>query len=61
MTDATMELFNYLTSAGAHEIWMAQSGFLTRTWVLMLRLTQRRAAWSGRNPGERNHVPLRRL
>ena len=29
MTDATMEFFNYLTSPGAHEIWMAQSGFLT--------------------------------
>ena len=29
MTDATMELFNYLTTPAAHEIWMAQSGFLT--------------------------------
>jgi hypothetical protein len=52
----------FLQTPIAHEVWMAQSGFLTpHKGVNPTPLRQRRAEAAGRDPAERHDLPLRRL
>ena len=59
---AARAFIDFLKMPLAHEIWMAQSGFLTPFKSRQHRcLCQRRAEEAGRDPGQRHDLPLRRL
>jgi hypothetical protein len=57
-----MAFIEFLQTPIAHEIWMAQGGFLTpHTRREPRHLRRPTCADEGRDPAERHHLPLRRL